>query len=729
MKPRRYFSTLLLMPLLAGCVIDNIEPEIAAPQGREITLTAGLEQTRAYVGEVDTDAGTSSYLWDEGDAIGLFISGPTTEENVKCTSISGAAVEQASFVGTITSEESSGTHTYYAYSPYNASAGNNLTALSGSLSATQTQTDPQGRHIGKYMLELAKAEAEGNNGTSLTFENKFAILNFKIKYRPQGVEGETEDLSNAKVSNVRVFATENTTSNMPLYGDDFMLAGDYTINLEEQSVTMNSSSYSWLVDCMVTGENIVTGTTNEEALDVWVVVNPINLGTNKLVAEIVTDKGTFRTTRSIKSNEGQLLPNMVYVLPATIKTPKITHKAYPLWCEGVDFFSTLSYDDSIEGAASAVELKPANCFIVQPGTLYKFNVNVRGRGADGLAAMGITSDDIIGDYSVAADGSLSSVLEEEDWVYFKTSAAGNGVISLYFGSTAVWSWHIWSVEDTPQDVQVADNIYMLDRNLGATLIAPSPTGTSTATYYSPYAAGLYYCWGYNVPFPGQPFNKPNTTVTKTSKLLNIYYFHGTSTGEEVTTRYNTPTAGLSASIMQPHVPTNLYNNDEINELTDSYSAMWGYYQGKYEKSAFDPCPYGYRVPSSEELDAIAVNGMINRSVKVLYNDEAVTYLPKMGIVGLLNDNNDWQIQNIGAGYYWSATPAEVSENGGSVTVTTWNPETNKFENNYQNECNNKRAMSHYYPSGTSHFAYALSRFQGLPVRCVKYDAESGSATK
>lgn len=731
MRLIKYIGVVVTLGVIAaGCITEFSEPITATRNGREVIVSASQELTRAYVSEVDTSVGTSSYLWDEGDAIGVFVSGPTTETNAKFTSVSGADVEKAAFKGTFLSEEASGIHTYYAYSPYNASAGSNLNALSGTLSATQVQTSTKGTHIGANMLELAKTEAEGNNGAALEFRNMFSVLNFKIKYRAKGVDGETEDLSNAIVSNVRIFAAEDSESTTPLYGTDFCFAGDYTFDLENQSVTMNSASYSWVVDCKLTGDNVVTSTTNDGALDVWVVVNPINLGTNKLVAEIVTDKGTFHTTRSIKSNNGQLMPNTVYVLPATIKTPKVVPQAYPLWTEGEGFFSTLSLDGTVANADSAIELKPANSFMVQPNTLYKFNANIRGRGAQGVAAMGITSDDIIGDYAINADGSLTSVLGNDNWIYFQTSTAGNGVISLYFGSTAIWSWHVWSVEDAPTSIQVTDDIYVLDRNLGATLVAPSNTKTGNFYYYSVKAAGLYYCWGYNVPFPGMPFGSSyNGTPTKSQELLDIYYYNGTSTAQNVTSRYNVPAAGLSASLMQPHTPANLRNNSEINAATDNYSAMWGYKDGSYEKSAFDPCPYGYRVPSSDELDAMTIADVINRCTPIVYDGTNATYLPKMGIVGLMTDNNVWQIQSIGAGFYWSATPAEVSQNGGSITTTTWNQETGKFESNFQNECNNSRAMSHYYQSGTTHFAFAISRFQGAPVRCVKYDAESGSATK
>ncbi|MBQ7855933.1 MAG: hypothetical protein IJ348_02310 [Alistipes sp.] len=757
---RKFFTYLSIMAgamLSGGCFQPN-EEQIPHNEGRTVSITAGQsEVTRAYVSSVGASESTTqagySLVWDAEDAIGVYLSGPTTESNCKFTSTSGKGASEATFTGKFQSDATSGTHTYYAYSPYNANAGSDPTAVSGALSATQIQSNTEGTHIGKYMLEIAKATASDNGGTSLTFQNQFSILNFKIKYRAQDAV-----LNGAKVSNVRVYAASEivTDSNenksaTPLHASTYNFAGNYTVNLESQTVTMATSSYSWIVDCVVQGDNVVSSTTDDGALDVWVVVNPVNLNGVKLVAEIITDKGTFLTSRSITSNGGQLKPNAVYVLPATIKLPKITPNMFPLWTEGDSFFSTLILDNGVNtlpsDAASAVELKPSNCFMVQPNTLYKFNANIRGRGAAGLEAMGITTDSIIGDYAVTAEGRLTTSLADESWLYFKTSTTGNAVVSLYFGGTVLWSWHIWSLNDTPSDVQVAANVHMLDRNLGATTIAPTATGTNNNAFYNETAAGLYYCWGINTPYPGYPTGNLRVSSatygvnmrSATTALTNIFYYNGTSSGVETTTRLVIPSSGLSTTIMVPQSPADLTSNSEINTATDAYLRMWGYSEdGVYKKTAFDPCPYGYMVPNSDllgcnsdryQIDGIETNTIIHKCAPLYYNDVITTYLPKMGIVGLLNTDNEWKIQNPAAGYYWTATPAEVSQNGSVISTSTWNQETGKFQSKFENECNNRRAMSHYFETGVTHFPFAISRFQGLPVRCVRCPEESGSPTK
>lgn len=735
--------------LMAGCYKAELESPINGnPEGRNITIIAGQDESRAYVSEVGANSSTStgsySLVWDKGDAIGLYLDGPTTENNCRFTSISERGVSKAHFVGKLLGDETEGNHSYYAYSPYNPNAGVSPTAVAGTLNATQTQTDSEGTHIGKYLFETANAEAPNNNGATLTFTNRFSILNFKVKYRAKGVGGETEDFSGVKVSGVRVFVAEPTNdgSDMhPLFGTDYMLAGNFTADItkEQPTIKFNKDSYSWIVECNLANETVVPGTTDSEAIDVWVVVNPINIGDKKLVAEIVTNRGVFQTSRSIKSNGGQLKANSVYVLPATIKTPKVTPQIYPLWTEEKSpntFFKTLQLNGEV--TEEAEELKPSNCFVVKPNKLYKFKANVCGRGAAGMAAMGVYSDTLIGDYPVKANGSLSTLLKDEDYIYFKTTEAGNAVVTIYFGGTALWSWHIWSITDTLTDVEVAKGVFMLDRNLGAREALTTSLINNAGTF-DVRTAGLFYCWGYNIPYPGMyaylknRFNRDYNTMAIGQNLYN-YYYEG-STPTLVTTRYIVPANTLSTSVLAPYAPADLCSNTEKNPETDSYLRMWGYSEdGNYKKSAFDPCPYGYMVPPVDifgqfnDKEGINEEGINSATYKVQvislsYNNN-ITYLPKIGIVGLLSSDtsSSWRHQNQGQAYLWTATPAEVSENGGQMSTGSYNPDTGAFGSSFVNDCNNRRGMAHYFQSNI-HYNFAISRFQGCPVRCIRCPEE------
>lgn len=730
MKKLYYIAITLCSLLAVSCenieLNDGLETQI--DENAILIYAAGDDATRAYIGEVGADGEPSKIVWDAGDQVGVYVQGPAVETNRCFTSLAGAGVASATFKGSFENKATTGNFTYYAYSPYTATAGTNYAAVAGYLSPTQIQTDAKGSHIGKQMLEIAKPVSSDNNkgNVDMKFTNKFALLNFKIKY---GTRAEDATLAGAKVTGLRVYIANPRVSDddpfIPLYDRAYRLAGAYTANLATGDVTFSNDSYAWIIDLQMNQANAtVNSTSTDGALDAWVVVSPVaDLTGKKLVAEITTDKGIFITSRSIKSNK--LAANTVYVMPATIKVPKVTPQVYPLWTEGNNFFSTCKYnEDDALSLGSAIELKPSNCFMVKPNTLYKFKANIRGRGAAGVAAMGITSGtQIVGDYAINSDGSISSVMDDKDYIYFKTTTTGNGVISLYFGGTVLWSWHVWSMNDTPSAVSVGNGIQMLDRNLGAKAIT---TRTSTVNFD---LYGLYYCWGFNVPYPGisrvTATNGVSTSSWYNKKLNNIYYYNSSNTGTLTEERLVIPSGSLATATMQPQAPAYLMANDDKNVATDPFLRMWGYKgnnnENSYDKTVFDPCPYGYRMPSYYDYAAITsvAKEQLGAGIELTYMGGSTYFIPQ-GIVGCEASEdgnvNAWYLNFGGFNYMWTATPAYPAESTNALppvsSVTTLS------------ECTNGRAMSRVlWPDDRKTTNYAMRRYQGAPVRCVKYADE------
>lgn len=728
MKKLYYIAITLCSLLAVSC--ENIEPndglETQIDENAILIYAAGDDATRAYIGEVGADGEPSKIVWDAGDQVGVYVQGPAVETNRCFTSLAGAGVASATFKGSFENKATTGNFTYYAYSPYTATAGTNYAAVAGYLSPTQIQTDAKGSHIGKQMLEIAKPVSSDNNkgNVDMKFTNKFALLNFKIKY---GTRAEDATLAGAKVTGLRVYIANPRVSDddpfIPLYDRAYRLAGAYTANLATGDVTFSNDSYAWIIDLQMNQANAtVNSTSTDGALDAWVVVSPVaDLTGKKLVAEITTDKGIFITSRSIKSNK--LAANTVYVMPATIKVPKVTPQVYPLWTEGNNFFSTCKYnEDDALSLGSAIELKPSNCFMVKPNTLYKFKANIRGRGAAGVAAMGITSGtQIVGDYAINSDGSISSVMDDKDYIYFKTNTTGNGVISLYFGSTVLWSWHVWSMNDTPSDKSVGNGVVMLDRNLGAIEAVTSSTKTVSKSLY-----GLYYCWGFNVPYPG--VRSADSYGVKGGKTLsNIYYYNASMTPTAQAERIVIPSGSLATATMQPQAPAYLMSNNDKNTATDTYLTMWGYKEGTttFEKTAYDPCPYGYKVTSYHDYDAVSNVSRLQLGAGVniaVFNNSV--YLPNQGLVGCdanQDGNTDqWTLQFLGFNLVWTINPAYPAESTNAPINGT------AIENalGRMQECTNGRAMSRYIQEGSGVTTnYAMRRYQGAPVRCVKYSGE------
>lgn len=729
MKKLYYMMIVLCGLMAAGC--ENFDPESTEfkEEVNEVFIyAAGDEDTRAYIGEVGAQTGAKSKIvWDAGDQVGVYLTGTAPEANVCFTSQSGKGASKATFRGEFVNKPTTGNFTWYAYSPYNATAGTAYDALAGYLSPTQIQTDTEGTHIGDHLFEIAKPVTATNNkgGVNMTFTSKFAVLNFKVKL---GTGQYDSQYSGAEVHSVRIYIAEpsDTKNFVPLHADAYKLGGSYVADLTSQNNTVSFSkeSYAWIVDLQTENNPKVTATTMDGAVDCWAVVNPIaDLSGKKLVAEISTDKGVFVTSRTMPNNK--LEANKVYVISATIKHPPVSLKAFPLWTEGANFFSTCEYvENDITDLGSATELKPSNCFMVKPNTLYKFKANVRGRGAEGVAAMGITSGSkVVGDYVINSNGTISSLMDEHDYIYFKTTTTGNGVISLYNGGTVLWSWHVWSMTETPNAVSLNNGVQMLDRNLGVvTEITSSTKSVSVANF------GLYYCWGFNVPYPGiYRVTSTNGVIAGiySNKLNNIYYYNASMTPTAQEERIIIPSGSLATSTMQPQAPAYLAANDDENVATDPYLNMWGFQgngstdENNYEKTAFDPCPYGYRVSSYYDCVGATVTSS-QVSGTMIYNIcmGGTAYMFRQGIVGCLStDDGDieaWRLQEVSFAYMWTATPAQPAK------ATNEDP---PVAGNYKLPETNGRAMSRVFWD-TKSTNYAMRRYQGAPVRCVKYDGEN-----
>lgn len=271
----------------------------------------------------------------------------------------------------------------------------------------------------------------------------------------------------------------------------------------------------------------------------------------------------------------------------------------------------------------------ANCYIARTGGVYKFDASVKGNGGgDGVS-------DYIANYGLAIeDGAFAELLWESrhdgdktmsreiidgapiyrgGYVTFSTGRSeGNAVIAVKdIKGNIVWSWHIWVCND---EITAHDHIdsegkvaaVIMDRNLGALNNTPMDVGNR----------GMFYEWGRKDPFtPSRSpyhadtdgnnvpaYNEPNTAI-------------GDGTGTWV---YNaqaavlaTPPANIPNSILNPMT----YLQSPYNGHADWYCTgtdpkathpgLWG-----PEKTIFDPCPPGYKVPGPDLWGIPAGNNSI-----------------------------------------------------------------------------------------------------------------------
>lgn len=263
--------------------------------------------------------------------------------------------------------------------------------------------------------------------------------------------------------------------------------------------------------------------------------------------------------------------------------------------------------------------KLANCYVVAPDELkdgdgndvydgYCFLATVVGNGESGIISSGAqtlypTTERI---NPVTAHllwesqlGLITDVELKYGYARFKlpdTSARGNAVIAVYDKDGKVlWSWHIW-ITDHPveQPVTIGEHtITFLDRNLGATAATCNSAESALATY------GLYYQWGRKDPSMGPP------TYNYSPINLNTAPYYDFSSDEK--------TAAEVVQFAQPSLQNGVENPMYLilptaqplsyifNWTHQRYDFLWGYNlaTGMTTKTIYDPCPYGYRVPSSE----------------------------------------------------------------------------------------------------------------------------------
>lgn len=177
--------------------------------------------------------------------------------------------------------------------------------------------------------------------------------------------------------------------------------------------------------------------------------------------------------------------------------------------------------------------------------------------------------------SIERDPAGTSALEDVLKVEIPIPAgglSGNIIVGVKRpgASTWLWTWHIWVTDFNP-DTRTADRLetedaYFMKRNLGA---------LTDAHLLNPTTTGFYYQWGRKDPLHPDhiPNNRQAVAPGTVSNLLNaidnpaIYYTNQSGFGDWYT--------GMQ---QEPYQNNSLWNDYEDN------------------KTPFDPCPAGWRVP-------------------------------------------------------------------------------------------------------------------------------------
>lgn len=332
----------------------------------------------------------------------------------------------------------------------------------------------------------------------------------------------------------------------------------------------------------------------------------------------------------------------------------------------------------------------ANCYITPKlNTSYSFNATVQGNGKTttniwpqqlhGVAARtlwetGTLSKTVIKDVTYA-DGRIS---------FTTGTARGNAVIGLFDAAkNCIWSWHVWSVDYTPVSQTYVSGAVFMDRNLGAL--------TDDCT--QPASRGLYYQWGRKDPFPHP------ATCQDIVKRADVVYAEGFeyAVSEPRNAAAESPYDVMTIEWSIAH-PTTFMNNamyEDWEEWTSVADWLYGNHPNLWgnittdknsiskvsNKSIYDPCPVGWKVPSPEDFWGITgVSQSMPYYVTIHYNGNRMTNIP---LGGTLAENR--YMSNGKGGILYTNAPYHMRWDGYTrlfydiactmVSVTASNPPT------------------------------------------------------
>lgn len=270
---------------------------------------------------------------------------------------------------------------------------------------------------------------------------------------------------------------------------------------------------------------------------------------------------------------------------------------------------TIMKEITIVGPYDLSEFGTANCYIVSAAGKYKFTPS---KGNSNGSIEDISSVEVLwetfGTEVTPNVGDLiTNVQFKGGYIAFETPelfVEGNAAIAAKdINGTILWSWHIW-LTDKPQEHIYSDLVgTMMDRNLGAISAVPEEVG----------ACGLFYQWGRKDPFIG---SSPYTIQTSTNSTIT-WPTHIETSSSVGTIDYTIthPTTFIIGTLSE-------YDWHFWHDTT-----LW-----MSEKSAYDPCPAGWRVPDGsiwEDSNFINMNFEYN-SEGLYFNivSPSVTWYPR-----------------------------------------------------------------------------------------------------
>lgn len=567
------------------------------------------------------DGFTVSWIAIE-DSIGVY------SEQAKLTPESEQGVVNSSFVAESSARStefageiywgSGNPHSFYAYYPY-YSGSNTVTAIPVTLTQYQTQTGTTNSHIGKLDFMIATPKTGITPGTigeqssvDFKFNHLFTILEFKIKLsegtaKLGGIE-MTSSTGNLSLNS----ATVDITQDAPAAGTPYTLA----------NVSANNKVTLEIIgDCVLTSDY-------ETTASAYMAVLPGNFsGTDNMSIKIITDKGVINVTKN-----------------------------------GINFRRGAKYrvqvtDPVVDVTPEDLTAAPANCYMTDLNGTYLIRGDLRGNGVQPTGSYAPTTiSTSITPLSVKvlweSDRDIittSPILSGLNICFATGSAYGNALIAAYDGANCtghiVWSWHVWSISGGA--VFDDDSQNMMPYNLGA---YNNNEGDVKA-------AGLYYQWGRKDPFPSATawLSDAEQTIYG-EEYVSVPSPDITEAPGNIEYSINNPVYFIIPNMSSTSYDWYITENNDAQK----FSNLWN----PSSKSMYDPCPYGWKVPSPDVWYYTDGFWRDFANYGRYYNPTGVWY-PASGE----RVSNGGTLVGVGSwGSYWTNTSADLDDPGKTYSL-------------------------------------------------------------
>ena len=451
---------------------------------------------------------------------------------------------------------------------------------------------------------------------------------------------------------------EKASGMVMLFADSKVgLTSIVTVIVEAEGIRIIDTPYSATVDYLAPGEDavVVANAVSNIAFDVLPQVDWIHVASVKSTAYAITLKLDDNKTGAVR--EG--IVNIVRAgTEEVVQTIVIAQEA------------------------AVVEVGPkdlgrkgtANCYIVKEAGEYKFKA-VKGNGEEAVAA--VTAELLWETWNnteeVIANSVIATVKYEDGFVFFTTPETlkpGNAVIAAKDAAGVIlWSWHIW-VPAT--EIETADyGIYsaaMMDRNLGALVVATADDATTVESF------GMTYQWGRKDPFVGAGVIGSDSNATVAGVELSVSEGDGVADESKIS---------LEQSIQNPTLLGHTQNKGWLDVVDNT---LWQ----NDVKTIYDPCPPGYRVPARNK-ETLFHSGDLSTAPNWAEGNNWFTLGDPVAVFPFAGYRDDYSVKRVCHTYdravYWTAYAS--AEDGG----TAYYVNVRKGSAHKLTECGKSRAGS------------------------------------